>query len=162
MITAPCHHSVLLLLAFFLHAQEKGRKRRAPACAAHRAAGRPLKRRGGCFSANCPWGGSESSCLPCRARHRQVCPASAWGFTRRRRWTETRGKAPSPPAPDRGSRQGRGASPKVLGGPARKSPFSRPRRRGRRDLFARAWELIRNFKTTSDTFLDSLPDVGIF
>ncbi len=49
MITAPCHHSVLLLLAFFLHAQEKGRKRRAP-----------LKRRGGCFSANCPWGGSES------------------------------------------------------------------------------------------------------
>ena len=74
MITAPCHHSVLLLLAFFLHAQEKGRKRRAP-----------LKRRGGCFSANCPWGGSES-----------FCPASAWGFTRRRRWTETRGKAPSP------------------------------------------------------------------
>ena len=44
-----------------MHAQEKGRKRRAPACAAHRAAGRPLRRRGGCFSANCPCGVSRRS-----------------------------------------------------------------------------------------------------
>ena len=74
-----------ILTGNYWPAQEKGPKRRAPACAAHRAAGRPLKRRGGCFSANCPRGGS-----------RGFCPADLWGVPGRRRWREPRGKAPSP------------------------------------------------------------------
>ncbi len=59
--------------AFFLHAQEKGRKRRAP-----------LKRRGGCFSANSPCGGSG-----------RFCPADLWGVFGRWCWREPRGKVPS-------------------------------------------------------------------
>ena len=61
---------------------------------------------GGCFSANCPCGGSRRSCLPCRApacaqragkRHRQVCPADLLGVFGRWCWGDLREKAPSTP-----------------------------------------------------------------